>query len=174
MMKKNTQLTVELSIEEYRDLLALAYLGDTVAQLQHEQTATAVERKRYRALYAKLAKLDQPTALSGCFIYDEKHPEGYPTPAYADKVCNMLDCYKTEVFWEELIERLAKRDAMIELNLKKIPTPSAGKALWAQWYALFQKYEDAYTREFERIGIEKLFSHETKSALKHHNQHYLH
>lgn len=136
--------------KEYRQLLELVHLGMwTVTGYQGEDTAAA---KRYYALDQKLLEL---AIEAGCADLVEEHTDGSLQPAAKlsedERVREIQSEFQNDVFWHEIVTRLADRDLAGD-HVKRAmdtpgiePPPSRDDQL--------KKIEDRYWAEFEKHDL---------------------
>jgi len=142
-------MKVSFTAKEYERLLELAWLGMQVAQAGSEDDDPPPER--YAALEQKLFELATPLGCArsvdiaddGTLVASEELTEG---PA-RDKMEDFMD----EVFWHELVHRLAERDLRTELGATKL-----GETFSEEEQTRLAAIEDRYWREFEAHGVDHL------------------
>ena len=143
-------MKVSFTTKEYRQLLELAHLGMwVVTGYQGEDTAAA---KRYFAFDQKLLGL--ATEL-GCADLVEKCKDGalQPAPKLSEdeRVRELQSEFQNDVFWHEMVSRLAERDLAGEQGRRALdtpgiePPPSSDEQL--------KKIEDRYWAEFEKHDL---------------------
>jgi hypothetical protein len=143
-------MKVSFTAKEYRQLLELVHLGMwTVTAYQGEETAAA---KRYFALDQRLLGLATDM---GCadFVEEREDATLQPAPKLSedDRVRELQSEFQNDVFWHELVTRLADRDlagaqakgAMETPGVE--PPPSREEQL--------KKIEDRYWKEFEKNDL---------------------
>jgi hypothetical protein len=143
-------MKISFTAKEYRQLLELAHLGMwVVTGYQGEDTAAA---KRYFALDQKLMEL--ATEL-GCADLVEERADGtlQPAPKLAEdeRVKELQTEFQNDVFWHELVARLADRDFAAEQARKAVETPGVEPPPSAE--ELTKKIEDRYWDEFEKNDL---------------------
>jgi len=115
-------MKVSFTAKEYRQLLELVHLGMwAVTAYQGEDTAAA---KRYFALDQRL--LGMATDLGCADLVEEREDQTMqPAPKLAedDRVRDIQSEFQNDVFWHELVQRLADRDAAGEQNKRALETP---------------------------------------------------
>lgn len=142
-------MKVSFTTKEYTRLLELVYLGLTVAGSHPDDPATMPPR--YADIAQKAFSLAEvfgcadlvEADVNGQFFPNEKLTEG---PAG-----ERLDEFADELFWHELVHRLAVRDLRSELGPTKL-----SEELDEEEKAKLQSAEDAYWREFEAHGVDHL------------------
>jgi hypothetical protein len=115
-------MKVSFTAKEYRQLLELVHLGMwAVTAYQGEDTAAA---KRYFALDQRLLEL---ATEMGCADFVEKRDDGslQPGPKLAedDRVRELQSEFQNDVFWHELVARLADRDVAGAQAKRGLETP---------------------------------------------------
>jgi len=76
------------------------------------------------------------------------------TAAFEEVLFEQVDEYDAEVFWNELVDQLARRD-WYQKNPSKIGKELEGKAL-EEAEAGIEREKDKYDKEFEDRGVERL------------------
>lgn len=104
-------MNIEITSEEYRDLLDILHLADVVmsGHRREEDKRTA----RHRALVQKLYALAQGEGLARLISYNESMKTHVPTVDFEQStvVHAVIDEFGDHLFWDELINRLSVRDA---------------------------------------------------------------
>jgi hypothetical protein len=99
-------MKIDLTEDQYRDLLALVYLGEWMANAYHKDRRRFLLEKTQQHLYG--AALE-----NGCgdwIVRDPKEKRLAPTAAMDKALASFIDLYDENVFWDQLAERLAERD----------------------------------------------------------------
>ena len=136
--------------KEYARLLELAHLGLWVAGARPDDPATMPER--YADLAQKVFALAEPfgcadlveTDVNGEYFLNEKLTGGVAQ--------EKLDAYAEDVFWGELVARLAVRDLRTEIGAEA----AEAEELTPEHEEKLSEHEDAYWREFETGGVDHL------------------
>lgn len=141
-------MKIECTKEEFRTLLDLVYAGNILINSTRSQEERIEE---YAQMEQKIFALAKSFGLEDLIEYDEEFGEYMPTHEFEESEFNeYIDEYDTRVFWEELIMRLARRDA---LNYVGDVDPEMTKAqLKEMQLGLEEKYEE----EIEANGIANL------------------
>lgn len=142
-------MKVSFTPKEYARLLELAHLGLTVAGSRPDDPATMPER--YADIAQKALALAEPFGcadlvevdVNGQYFPAEKLVEG---PA-REKMQHFID----DMFWGELVSRLAERDLRAELGATKL-----SEELSEDEEERLSALEDNYWREFETNGVDHL------------------
>ena len=133
-------VTIELTLDEFRDLLQLVAIGTHVRSTAKEAEGS-VDPERDEALEEKLYAL----ALAAGMPEAKQHQHGDhahigPSESFEEATLGFVDLFVDDQFWDELTERLAKRD-----HDKGAPDENRMK-----------EREEFYKREFETFGIDRL------------------
>ena len=115
-------MKVTFTAKEYRQLLELVHLGMwAVTAYQGEETAAA---KRYFAFDQRLLSL--ATDLGCADLVEEREDKTMqPSPKLAedDRIRDLQSEFQNDVFWHELVARLAERDLGGESAKRAMETP---------------------------------------------------
>lgn len=145
-------IKVSFTAKEYTRLLELAWLGLKVASAGTEaEDVAAPVPERYAELEQKLYALARPL---GCADLVDESEDGLCLPSEKlteGPVREKLEDFSDEVFWHELVSRLADRDLRAELG----PTKLSEELSEAEAVKL-ETLEDNYWREFEQHGVDQL------------------
>ncbi len=141
-------MTINFTKEEFKALFDLVYTGNILINGLRNLDERVLE---YSKVEQKIFSLAQEFGLNDAVIYDEEFKEYMPTRAYEEGGINdYIDYYDDSVFWEELILRLARRDA---LNILCDQEPDMSKEKLAK---LQINLEDEYEEIFSEGGFDKL------------------
>lgn len=142
-------MKVSFTQKEFTRLLELVHLGLTVAGARPDDPATMPER--YGDLAQKVYGLAEPF---GCADLVEVDVNGqlFPNEKLTTGTANeKLEQFYEDVFWGELVSRLAERDLRAELGATKL-----SEELTEEEEERFAALEDSYWREFEGSGVDHL------------------
>ena len=141
-------MKIECTKEEFKVLLDMVYAGNILMnsmRSQDEKIKEYADMEQY--FFAKAIEYD----LENLVEYDEEYSEYIPTREYEDEEFNQyIDEYETRVFWEELVMRLARRDA---LNYAGDVYQDITRAALKEMQL---KLEEKYDEEIEANGIMNL------------------
>ncbi|ADZ82766.1 hypothetical protein [Cellulosilyticum lentocellum] len=141
-------MKIECTKEEFKVLLDMVYAGNILINSMRSQEEKIEEYANMEQFFLSKAK---EYGLENIAEYDEEYSEYIPTREYEDEDFNgYIDEYETRVFWEELIMRLARRDA---LNYAGDVDQDITKAALKEMQF---KLEDKYEEEIEANGIMNL------------------
>jgi hypothetical protein len=143
-------MKVSFTAKEYRQLLELVHLGMwTVTGYQGEETSAA---KRYHALDQRLMAM--ATDL-GCADLVETRDDGslQPAPKLAEdeRVRELQSEFQNDVFWHELVARLADRDFAGDQAKRTMDTPGVEPPPSRD--EQLKQIEDRYWTEFEKNDL---------------------
>ena len=141
-------MKIECTKEEFKVLLDMVYAGNILINGMRSQEEKMEEYASMEQFFLSKAK---EYGLENIAEYDEEYSEYIPTREYEDEDFNeYIDEYETRVFWEELVMRLARRDA---LNYAGDVDQDITKAALKEMQL---KLEDKYEEEIEANGIMNL------------------
>ncbi|MGL6173191.1 MAG: hypothetical protein ACRC1P_01080 [Cellulosilyticaceae bacterium] len=141
-------MNIELTQEEFKALFDLVYAGNVLINGMR-----SVEERiaPHAALEQKIFSMAKDNGMEDAVAYDEEFKEYMPTHTYeASEVNGYIDAYDDQVFWEELVVRMARRDA---LNILGDENPDMSKV---ELNNLQLQLEEKYEEEVEYHGIERL------------------
>lgn len=86
-------------------------------------------------------------------LFDEELNKFFPTKAFEEDtdIEQYIDEYNNDIFWEELIDRLARRDFIQVYGEENV-----NKMTWEDRLEKEQPFIDKYEEKFEKNGIENL------------------
>ncbi len=104
-------MKIEISPDEYRTLLDILHIADVVMSGHRRQPDKRTER--HRSLVQKLYSLSASQDPEHLFLFDPVQNKYAPTAHFEESTVAhpLLDEFGDHLFWEELIGRLAMRDA---------------------------------------------------------------
>ena len=141
-------MKIEFTKDQFDNLMKLAYLGNWMVngfRAKDEQVKEFDDLEKYIYSFAKEAGLEKYA------VYEEEFKEYYPTNELEEELDHYLDEYRDEIFWEELIYRMAWRDFVKEYGEKAIK-----KMSWKKRIKKERPFIDKYAEEFEDDGIVNL------------------
>lgn len=142
-------MKINFTKKQYEDLVKLVYLGTWMVNAH--RTDDRVEK--YEELEQYILSFYKDFGMENFILFDEELKRFFPTKEFEEEtdVEQYKDEYNNDIFWEELIDRLARRDfirAYGEENLLKMT--------WEERFEKEQPFIDKYDEEFEKNGIENL------------------
>jgi hypothetical protein len=104
-------MKINFTKNEYRLLLDIAYLGQWM--LQAYESDLSSEDDEYEMLVQKIYSFGKEMGFGDLVESSKKLNKFYPTRLYEDEsgIHDKIDQYNDDTFWDELINRLAERDA---------------------------------------------------------------
>lgn len=142
-------MKINFTKKQYEDLVKLVYLGTWMVNAH--RTDDRVEK--YEELEQYILSFYKDFGMENFILFDEELKRFFPTKEFEEEtdVEQYIDEYNNDIFCEELIDRLARRDfirAYGEENLLKMT--------WEERFEKEQPFIDKYDEEFEKNGIENL------------------
>ena len=143
-------MKLHLTKKEYRALLDLIETGDWI--IHSRDNPSKEDLSTHKALMQKILSHAQEMQCDDLVIYDHQFEKYFETREYENFIINnYIDPYDEDNFWEELADRLARRDLERQLGEEKLyqmePVERA--------QILFEK-SVTYENEFEEHGLEYL------------------
>ncbi len=143
-MAEERIISLNLTTEQHRKLIELAYLGEWFINAHHE-----AEHQDEPATEA-LQKLLGAHVLAG-LSRDVETGNYYLDSVWSDRLFDeYISDYDDHVFWDELTERLAQRDLARKRGVSMDDIEREDDLLE------LRPLEDRYRRELERDGVERL------------------
>lgn len=144
-------MKIEITKEEYRALLDVFHIADWVFHAY--KTEEGSETEEYRNLEQKFLSLAKEMGFEPLVEFDAETGKYYPTREYEDTsaVMDAIVDYDNECFWDELIERLASRDLILQEGRDKVVAMDFEERL-VKTGALREKYSE----EFCRNGLSRV------------------
>lgn len=138
----------ECTKEEFKTLMDLVYAGNLLINGPRSKEERIAE---YANMEQEIFKMASSFGIEGLIEYSDEFKEYMPTHEYEeDEFNNYIDDYDTSVFWEELVMRLARRDA---LNYAGDVDQNITRAALKEMQLGF---EEKYEEEIEANGIMNL------------------
>lgn len=138
-------MEIKCTKEEFKALLDLVYAGNLLVNGMRD-----VEERiaPHADIEQKIFAMAKDFGFEECVEFDEEFKEYMPTRAYENSEINdYVDAYEDKVFWEELVVRMARRQALNELGDENPDMTNA--ELRERQIELEEYYED----EFIENGI---------------------
>ncbi len=145
-------MNVDISKEEYRDLLDLLYISHWVL---HSHASEADQRTApYEKLIQKFHGLAKVMGHAGLVEFNPETGSYQPSAAFEDstRAWEFIDEFTDDTFWDELVHRLAERDASrIVGSFEQLDSLKSEDRL-----SLETPLMDRYSKEFDEHGLERL------------------
>ncbi|KHE66874.1 hypothetical protein [Halobacillus sp. BBL2006] len=136
-------MKINFTKKQFRTLIELIYLGEWTANSSRE-----VDRvEKYEELMEYIYSYADKFGFDDLVVHDKKLNGHYPTREFEEEMENYIDENDEEVFWHQLVTRLAMRDAKNEGTLH----PDQ-ESLITRGFELENEYEE----EFETHGLARL------------------
>lgn len=141
-------MKIECTQEEFQALLDLVYAGNILLNGMRSKEDRV---QPYADMEQTIFKMAEEFGLNGIVEYNEEFGEYMPTHEYEEsEFLEYIDEYETSIFWEELVMRLARRDA---LNYAGDVDPEITRAALRK---MQDELEEKYQEEIESNGIMNL------------------
>jgi hypothetical protein len=138
-------MKIELTEEQYRRLVELVFLGSWFAN--SIETGEGINED-FEEMEQVILSYSKQLNMEDLITYDEEFEEYFPTTEFEDIVDPYIKKYDNEVFWEGLLNRLAKRDLLREIGPVNRMSDDHLKRLF--------EIEEKYDIEFEKNGLKNL------------------
>lgn len=135
----------ELTESQYRTLVKVVYLGTWMVNAT--KTGEDIDQT-FEDMEQLVFALSKEIDMSDWIEYDDKFEKYFPTRYLEDEVHQFIKEYDDDVFWEELINRLARRDLFREIG----PVSQLSDDNFSRQFEL----EAAYEKEFAKHGLKNL------------------
>jgi hypothetical protein len=138
-MKK---VNLELSSEQYKELIKLVYIGDWVI----DEPENMVLNDLVQVVFSKAKDAGHESLIE----FDKEMNLYMPSQAFDDEVVEIVDDYEEECFWDHLIYRMSEKDLVAKLGDK------AEKLTNEERIDMIDPISEKYVKEFEENGIDNL------------------
>ncbi len=138
-MKK---VNLELTKEQYKELLKLVYLGDWVI----DEPENMVLNVLVQTVFAQSKEI----GLGKLMEHNKKMDLFMPSGDFEDEVVDIIEDYEEDSFWDHLIYRLAERDLHVKLGKEADAMSMEAKI------DMLDPLTEKYVKEFETNGLENL------------------
>jgi hypothetical protein len=145
-------MTIELSNEEYRNLLDLLYLGQWL--LDAHDVDPDPDTEKYDELIQKIYSFAKAQHFDNYIVFDKEMKQYFTTRLYEESsMCHVfIDEYDNDTFWDELISRLTDRDIQARIKNGEINNPiNINERL-----GIAGPIEARYADEFEKSGLDNI------------------
>jgi len=140
-------LKIEFNKNQYEGLIKLVYLGNWMVNAYRIDDCL----KEFEEIEEYVLSFSDEMDFDNYVVYDKKFKKHFPTRKFEEEVDVYVDEYNDEMFWDELIDRLAKRDF-----INKYGEEAIHKMDLEERFGKLQPFINKYEREFEKYGIENL------------------
>ena len=139
-------MNISLTPEQYKTLLVTTYLGNWMVNAHRIETD-----RNFDALASHVYSRAESFGLGSLVELDPENGRYYPTSLLEELAAEYLEAYDNEIFWDELINRLAERDLIAKHGQNVIK-----KMTVEERFAELEEFETRYGEEFEDHGVERL------------------
>jgi len=152
-------MQLELSLEQYETLMKLVYIGDwVISTLQaKEKLEQNEDDSEFDSRYAEVVRHVYAQAenfgMQQSIEIDQNTGEPYLTREFEEEsgLSDLVEDYEDEVFWENLIQRLAHRDFFRNYGESSIQSMAIEERIEKE-----TPFHDKWATEFQENGIENL------------------
>jgi hypothetical protein len=157
--KGNPLMKIDLTKEEYRNLIDMLYIANWV--MNAFKSETEPEMDKYQQLQQKIYARAQEAGMANLIEFKEELQTYYETEEFEEESsCHeIIDEYDNNQFWDRLVEELTVRDLHAELDARKIKEKDADS-----YFERFSAIQKKYTKEFEKNGLNNLMLKIRKTA----------
>ena len=142
-------MKINFTKKEYRAMVEALSIADWV--LDAYSTTERAEMLRFEELFQKVFGHAKDFGMENDITYDPKLQEYNPSLQFEEQVLRYVDEYNEETFWDQLIDRLVRRDLARQEGEENIRQMDF-EAYFRKEDPIRGKYED----EFEQHGIDRL------------------
>jgi len=156
-------MNINFTKEEYLLLLDMIYMADWILHA-HSIEGERIETKDYFALFQKLMSHAEEMGCSDLIEYYAPKQEYVHTVDFEEESAALgyLDEFEGDSFWDELISRLAMRDALIALKVG-----SAHEVPSELLFPALSKAEEYWSKEFETFDLNRISLNKGPSSILH-------
>ncbi|MCB1934705.1 MAG: hypothetical protein KDF59_02065 [Nitrosomonas sp.] len=148
-------MKINITKKEYRLLLDILHLGEWMLTA-HDQEEMP-EKKKYQDLVQKFYSYAEEMGCGNLIEANKELNKYYETREYEDtsEVNEIIENYNNAEFWEELVPRLAMRDAEETMGYDAIDKMSPKERIHLL-YALEEKYHEEFmANDLANLKIKK-------------------
>jgi len=144
-------MKIHLTKNEYRLLLEMLSMAEWV--MHSHQIESNEKCKQHDLVIQKLLSYYKDFKCEDLVEHDKSDNQYYQTSMDDDEspVNDLIKEFETEVFWEELTRRLARRDLIEKHGRKEVAEMEQ-----MERFEAILKESEKYHEEFEKAGIDKL------------------
>ncbi|MEI6144890.1 MAG: hypothetical protein D0531_03510 [Methylococcales bacterium] len=156
-------MNINFTKEEYLLLLDIIYIADWILHA-HSIEGKRSETEDYSALFQKLMMHAKEMGCSELIEFSELRQEHVHSGDFEDEsaALDYLDEFEGQSFWDELISRLAMRDALMALKVS-----SAHEVPSEELFDALSKAEEYWSKEFESFDLSRISLNKGQSSILH-------
>ena len=146
-------MEIELTKEQYENLIKLVYLGNWMINAIRSGNEGDERIKKYDEIEQHIFSFAKDAGLKKYIEFDKKFNRFFPTREFEENtdVEQYREEYDDYIFWEELIDRLARRDFIREYGEDTIKKMSIKERIEKEY-----PFEEKYGEEFGKNGLQNL------------------
>jgi hypothetical protein len=143
-------MKIGLTNSECRRLIEMLFMAEWIMNAHKTEAPSPTDE--YIQLEQKIYSLADRMGCQDLVEYDETLKEYFPTRLLEDgPAMQYIDEYNNDTFWDELLERLVRRDMVRMFGAERL----ARMTLEERWQAE-DPVREKYATEFERKGIDRV------------------
>ncbi|MEJ2689823.1 MAG: hypothetical protein P8130_07715 [Deltaproteobacteria bacterium] len=144
-------MKIHFTKKEFRLLIDMISIAEWV--MSSHKTGENPKSEPYEKLEQKILSYAKDFGFDNLIIYDKQMGKYFPTREYEDAGTDrpFIEEFEEEVFWEELGSRLAQRDLINEVGIKKLREMDPIERLTAE-----DEIAEKYHKEFASNGLKNL------------------
>ena len=156
-MERKRRMKIHFSKKEYQTLLEVLYIADWVLNAHREEEQEI--KKNYKDLEQKIMAMAGEFGLSDLVERSAGIGNYFPSRKFLDEsqITKPIEEFENATFWEELLERLARRDFIQEYGREAILKMSLEECFEKE-----TKLQKEYDQEFSEHGLDRLMIHSKK------------
>ena len=141
-------MQLELTEKTYEKLLRLAFLGSWMVEAHHVK-----DENYFFDLEQKIYAMAELSSKKSYIEYDDQLNRYFPSPEFDEDsvVSSIIDEYDEDCFWDELIDRMTKRDMLDTYGEEAIQKMDLKERIEKE-----NKIIARYEKEFEENGLKNL------------------
>lgn len=136
---------IRLTKKQFENLVKLVNLGNWIVNSYREEDTD----DEFNELEEYIFSIAEDNGFDELVEFDPHLDSYYPTTQMEDENFEIIEEYNNEIFWDELVYRLARRDLVRELGEKNIEELDFEERM-EKLLPLIEKYEI----EFEKNGLD--------------------
>jgi hypothetical protein len=154
-------MKINFTKKEYRALLDVIQIADWV--INSHETEEREDTEEFDALFQKLLSHAEEMGFAGLVERSSKDGKYYATFNFETESVSeqLIQEFENNSFWEELIARLGRRDA-----LKDKEAPSIVEVSEEEWFSALTAAEQKWAKEFEENDLDRLVVDKAVKVLK--------
>ncbi|MBN2093453.1 hypothetical protein JW964_27760 [candidate division KSB1 bacterium] len=144
-------MKIDLAQAEYQTLVEMVELANWV--LFSTTTGEEPEKQKYHELEQKIFSQAEKFDLGRIMLFEKECNEYYPTPEFESEsqIGEFIEEFETNIFWEELIDRLTLQDLLNKHGLEKLQNLPVDERIKIE-----EPIREKYEKEFKENGLERV------------------